>query len=343
MKRFGIAALLLLLLPTGLPAQSVHYESELGFLEQAPDSGVVRRRQVRHLHSLGSLFRPGLCGPALKGRRVLRRVVLEPHAGQEWTRRGHFTWPTTATKFKYQDFAAQLQGGAVRPRSMGRPLPKSGARYVVLTSKHHEGFCLGRAPASLELEQRGPRARTAIWPAIWRAPWRQRAEDGFLLFALRVVQPALSQRPSTLRSEHMFPQMKDLVTAIIRRSSGPMASGTTPARSGRSTDFLAWLFNESPVRDEIVIDDRWGKETSSKHGGFYTSEYQTFVPGGVQLGPAHKWEEDQGIGKSFGYNRVETADDYKSANALIELLVNAVAKGGNFLLISVRRPTGESP
>ena len=67
------------------------------------------------------------------------------------------------------------------------------------------------------------------------------------------------------------------------------------------------------MRDEIVVNDRWGKETRSKHGGFYTSEYETFVPEGAQLGPAHKWEEDQGIGKSFGYNRVEGADDYKSA------------------------------
>ena len=50
------------------------------------------------------------------------------------------------------------------------------------------------------------------------------------------------------------------------------------------------------------------------------------------MGPTHKWEEDQGIGKSFGYNRVEGPDDYKSATVLVHLLVNAVAKGGNLLL-----------
>ena len=86
------------------------------------------------------------------------------------------------------------------------------------------------------------------------------------------------------------------------------------------------------MRDEIVINDRWGKETRSKHGGFYTSEYERFMPEGVTMGPAHKWEEDQGIGTSFGYNRMEGPDDYKSATALVHLLVNAVSKGGNFLL-----------
>ena len=41
----------------------------------------------------------------------------------------------------------------------------------------------------------------------------------------------------------------------------------------RSPELLAWLFNESPVRDEVVIDDRWGNDTRHKHGGYYTTEY----------------------------------------------------------------------
>ena len=53
---------------------------------------------------------------------------------------------------------------------------------------------------------------------------------------------------------------------------------------------------------------------------------------GVQLAPAHKWEECQGIGKSFGYNRMEGPNDYKSATALVHLLVDVVSKGGNLLL-----------
>jgi len=50
------------------------------------------------------------------------------------------------------------------------------------------------------------------------------------------------------------------------------------------------------------------------------------------MGPAHKWEENQGIGKSFGHNRAENDNDYKSAAQLVELLVDGVSRGGNFLL-----------
>ena len=81
----------------------------------------------------------------------------------------------------------------------------------------------------------------------------------------------------------------------------------------------------------MVINDRWGKETRSRHGGYYTLEYGK-VENGKQLAAGHKWEENQGIGSSFGYNRNEDLADYKTADQLIGLLVETVAKGGNLLL-----------
>src|SRR6266536_3062823 len=38
------------------------------------------------------------------------------------------------------------------------------------------------------------------------------------------------------------------------------------------------------------------------------------------------------MGKSFGYNRSETINDYKPARMLLHLLVDTVSKGGNLLL-----------
>lgn len=36
-----------------------------------------------------------------------------------------------------------------------------------------------------------------------------------------------------------------------------------------SKEFLAWLYNESPVKDTVVVNDRWGNDTYGKHGDFY--------------------------------------------------------------------------
>ena len=37
-----------------------------------------------------------------------------------------------------------------------------------------------------------------------------------------------------------------------------------------STEFLAWLYNDSPVRDCVAVNDRWGSGCACHHGGFYT-------------------------------------------------------------------------
>jgi alpha-L-fucosidase len=81
------------------------------------------------------------------------------------------------------------------------------------------------------------------------------------------------------------------------------------------------------VKDEVAIDDRWGKDTRHKHGGYYTTEYTS----GMQSA-AHPWEESRGMGFSYGYNRNEKIDDYHTGRELIMMLVDIVSRGGNLLL-----------
>lgn len=47
---------------------------------------------------------------------------------------------------------------------------------------------------------------------------------------------------------------------------------------------------------------------------------------------AGRFEECQGMGKSFGYNRNETAENYRSTTELLRLLIDTVSRGGNVLL-----------
>ena len=81
-----------------------------------------------------------------------------------------------------------------------------------------------------------------------------------------------------------------------------------PSKDWKSEELLAWLFNESPCKDEVVVNDRWGKECRHKHGGYWTTEYGA----GLQ-DDSHPWEESRGMGFSYGYNRAERIDDYKTA------------------------------
>ena len=46
----------------------------------------------------------------------------------------------------------------------------------------------------------------------------------------------------------------------------------------------------------------------------------------------HPWEESRGIGTSYGYNRFETPHHYLTSKQLIDILIDKVSNGGNFLL-----------
>jgi alpha-L-fucosidase len=125
----------------------------------------------------------------------------------------------------------------------------------------------------------------------------------------------------------MFPQFKDAVTRY--KPSIIFSDGEWEQTSAewRSPELLAWLFNESPVKDDVVINDRWGSDARHKHGGYWTTEY---TPG--MSGMDHPWEESRGMGFSYGYNRAEKLEDYHTARELVIMLVDIVSRGGNLLL-----------
>jgi alpha-L-fucosidase len=127
--------------------------------------------------------------------------------------------------------------------------------------------------------------------------------------------------------EHMWPQMKDVISKYqpdVFWTDGEWEGSDT---LWRSKEFLTWLYNESPVKDKIAVNDRWGKDIRFHHAGFFTPEYQPDMDF-----DNHYFEESRGMGFSYGYNREEDAWDYNSAKVLVLHLIDKVSRGGNFLL-----------
>ncbi len=89
-----------------------------------------------------------------------------------------------------------------------------------------------------------------------------------------------------------------------------------------STEFIAWLYNESPVRDTVVTNDRWGSNgVMCHHGDFYTCD-DRYNPGKLQN---HKWENCLTIdSQSWGFRRNARLEDYLSAHDLISSLAETV-------------------
>jgi len=232
----------------------------------------------------------------------------------------------------YYDLADDFHAELWNPDEWAELFEKAGARYVVLTSKHHDGFCLWPIETA-------SRTWGRPWNSVERGPRRDLVGDLFAALRKTSVKPGLYfslyewYNPlwkfdhARYAREHAMPQLYELVNQYqpwVVWSDGDWDA--TP-ETWQSQEFLAWLYSQSPVRDRVVANDRWGSGTRFHHAGIYTPEYQPDLDF-----EDHAWEESRGMGFSYGYNRAENAWNYNSARSLVLHLIDKASRGGNFLL-----------
>ena len=111
--------------------------------------------------------------------------------------------------------------------------------------------------------------------------------------------------------KHYHPQFKDLVTRYapdLLFADGEWDHGDD---FWKSSELIAWLYNDFPAKDQVVMNDRWYKGCRHHHGSYYTTEYEV-----EDIEGTHPREENRGMGLSYGYNRAEDIDDFTSPQAL---------------------------
>ncbi|RXG56742.1 Plasma alpha-L-fucosidase [Armadillidium vulgare] len=240
--------------------------------------------------------------------------------------------------FTYQDFGPQFTAEFFHPHQWAKLFEDAGARYVVLTSKHHEGFTLWPSKYSFS------------WNAMDVGPQRDLVGDlakaikentslhfGLYHSLFEWFNPLyLSDQANDFLTNDFvvsktLPELYEIVTELyepeIIWSDG---DGEASDWYWNSTVFIAWLFNESPVKDTVVVNDRWGSnDINCNHGSFYTCA-DRYNPGVVQ---PHKWENCMTLDKSsWGYDRTATLSDYLTIEELLTTLIQTISCGGNLLV-----------
>lgn len=259
--------------------------------------------------------------------RALRDPEREDHAKVK-----AFHDSTFGSDFDYEEFAPQFTAQFFDADAWAQLFARSGARYIVITSKHHDGFALWPSAEA-----------SSTWGQPWNAqevgPQRDLLEElstatraaglrfGIYFSLYEWFNPLYLEDADRFVAEHMAPQFKDVVTRY--RPSVIFSDGEWehPSTTWRSTELLNWLFNESPAAGDVVVNDRWGKETRHVHGGYFTTEY-----GSGMADASHPWEENRGMGHSYGYSRTERLEDYTTGREFVLMLADIVSRGGNFLL-----------
>lgn len=232
----------------------------------------------------------------------------------------------------YYDLADDFHAELFNPDDWARLFEMAGARYVVLTSKHHDGFCLWP-------NEDANRTWGMPWNSEVRGPGRDLVGELFESLNKTKVKPGLyfslyewfnpiwQYDKAQYAKEHAMPQLYELIQRYEPWVIWSDGDWDASSEVWQTPKFLSWLYSESSVKDRIVANDRWGSDTRFRHGGIYTPEYQPDLDF-----EDHAWEESRGMGASYGYNRHEDAWDYNSTQSLILHLIDKVSRGGNFLL-----------
>jgi len=253
---------------------------------------------------------------------------------------------TYGPRFKYQDFAPMFKAEHFDPEFWANLFKTAGAQYVVLTAKHHDGFCLWPSEYAWNWNSVdiGPHrdlvgeVKAAVEAVGLKMGLYYSLSEWFHPLVDAAKEP-LERQTDRYVVEHMIPQLKELIERYSPQTLFTDGEWTNTSSEWRSEEFLAWLFNESKPRATIAVNDRWGSDTRSRHGGYYTTEYGEVGFEG-ELAQDRKWEENRGIGNSYGYSRNEDVADYLSEGELIHLLVDTVCKGGNLCLNVGPTPDG---
>jgi len=262
------------------------------------------------------------------------RLMQDASYGSKTLRKHHHdTW---GADFRYPEFAPMFKAENYDPKAWAQLFQESGAQHVILTSKHHDGFCLWDSPDTKgwNAVDVGPK-RDLIDP-LAKAVRAQKLKFGLYIsmmewdFGDQLPGNKYPHYSDEYVEKHLLPQMKDLVNKYNPSIIWPDGEWDRNSSYWRSEEFLAWFANNAVNKEEVVWNDRWGKDTRGKHGAVYTTEYG----GHGTEGGSHPWEENRGIGRSFGYNSWYEDKDgrYPSTQKLLDVFVNVLSRGGNFLL-----------
>ena len=231
--------------------------------------------------------------------------------------------------FKYEDFIPMWKAENWDPAKWAELFKKAGAQYVVLTTKHHDGFCLYPSKyTDFNCVKMGPKRDITgeLTDAVRAEGIRMGLYYSGLIDWQYANDPIFEDddlfgtaSPTFEYADYSYKQMMELVDtyepSLVWNDIG------WPTQSEEMMPFfLAHYYNKV---EEGVVNDRF----NDRYHDFLTKEYKQ-----GKVDRSEKWEMCRGMGLSFGYNENEGDDQIISEQGLISLLVGTVANNGNLLI-----------
>jgi alpha-L-fucosidase len=242
---------------------------------------------------------------------------------------------------EYKEYASQFNPTKYDPAAWVKVAKDAGMRYIVITSKHHDGFALYPSDVTnWDVVDATPYGKDLLAPLV------DEAQKAGLKMGFYYSQAQDWNHPGGAKARYeegdgwdeahkgdfdayladiALPQAKE----ILSRYPLDILWWDTPTwmNEERTRPFVEAL----KVRPDIITNNRLGIDGDTK-----TSEQ--FVP---VTGHEGDWETCMTMNRHWGYNAYD--DDWKSSEELIHKLIEICSKGGNFLLNVGPTAEGEFP
>jgi alpha-L-fucosidase len=262
------------------------------------------------------------------------------HTAGEWIMNG-----ADIPVAEYERLAKQFNPVRYDPAEWVRIAKDAGMKYIVITAKHHDGFCLfdthatdwdvvdatpyGRdllKPLADECRQQGLKFCTYYSIMDWHHPAQQ---HGLKTYNPTEIKPERKQE----YVDYMKTQLKELLDSCnpeVLWFDGEWPDWWTEEDGRDLYDYLRTL------KRSLIINNRVGKGREGMKGftkgdrqsvgDFGTPEQQIPATGirGVD------WESCMTMNDTWGFHKYDT--HWKSTETLIRNLVDSASKGGNYLL-----------
>jgi alpha-L-fucosidase len=233
----------------------------------------------------------------------------------------------------FRELAPLFKAEAYDPADWAVLFRRSGARWAVLTSNFHDGFCTWPSPYNPGWNSVDVGPKRDLLGEFTHAMRGEGLRSGFY-YSLGEFNHPLYPKPEGKKSdgnlgrfvrEHAQPQLREAVQRYSPSFIYFDGEWHYPEDAFEMKPFLSWLFGESPCRDDVVVNDRFFLGSRGRHGGVYSSE-----AGVRESAIEHKWIEDRPISMgNWSYNRLERFEHYLGERDMIQLLAQTVAEGGN--------------
>lgn len=253
------------------------------------------------------------------------------------------SWSFYNNYISYDDYMKQLDGFTAKnynPEGWAELIKESGAKYSIITTKHHDGVALWNTKESDLSVVRKTKARKDLITPFVKAIRKENLKVGLYYSLLDWSHP---NYPNFLRNKKRYDKDASRWSKFTKFNFGQIKELTqyNPDLYWFDGDWeqSAEKWKAKEIR-QLLLEKTPKTIINSRLQGY--GDYATPEQGVPITKPENKfWELCMTMNNSWGYQPNDKK--YKSVNQIIRILVDCISMGGNLLLDIGPKPDGTIP